>query len=424
MAMIRDELGADALILSSRRVSGGVEIAACLDPQEDDPAPPPSRAHAVAPVESPLAQAQWLPRPPSRTTRGAPRPDPLLWHGVPAALAARLDGGNLARAFGESLRFGTLPLGERAPLILLGAPGAGKTLTTARLATRLVLAGQLPLVISADGRRAGAAEELAAYTRLLGIELIVASKAATIVRALPRRAAGAPVLIDTAGVNPFDHAQMQSVFALVAAANALPVLVLAAGQDANESAEQAEIYAAEQVEHLIPSRLDVTRRARRRRRRSACRQHDPVGSRNRPRCHGWADADYARAAGAMAGPNPRGCTQRCRFRPGRMTMTHPAETPPRLTAIASGKGGVGKTWFAITLAHAWSRLGRRVLLFDGDLGLANIDIQLGLPPRTRSGRGTGRAHRDGRCGASASRPGLLGADRAIGQRRARRSGSW
>jgi flagellar biosynthesis protein FlhG len=57
-------------------------------------------------------------------------------------------------------------------------------------------------------------------------------------------------------------------------------------------------------------------------------------------------------------------------------LAHPA----RLTAVASGKGGVGKTWFAITLAHAWAKRGRRVLLADGDFGLANIDIQLGLPP--------------------------------------------
>src|SRR3546814_3643611 len=49
-------------------------------------------------------------------------------------------------------------------------------------------------------------------------------------------------------------------------------------------------------------------------------------------------------------------------------------------AVASGKGGVGKTWFSITLAHALSREGHRTLLFDGDLGLANIDVQLGLAP--------------------------------------------
>jgi flagellar biosynthesis protein FlhG len=53
---------------------------------------------------------------------------------------------------------------------------------------------------------------------------------------------------------------------------------------------------------------------------------------------------------------------------------------PRRIAVASGKGGVGKTWLAITLAHAFAQDGCRVLLFDGDLGLANIDIQLGLTP--------------------------------------------
>jgi flagellar biosynthesis protein FlhG len=53
---------------------------------------------------------------------------------------------------------------------------------------------------------------------------------------------------------------------------------------------------------------------------------------------------------------------------------------PRFIAIASGKGGVGKTWLSITLAHALTRMGRRILLFDADLGLANIDVQLGLTP--------------------------------------------
>jgi flagellar biosynthesis protein FlhG len=64
-------------------------------------------------------------------------------------------------------------------------------------------------------------------------------------------------------------------------------------------------------------------------------------------------------------------------------MSAATELQPRsghLIAIASGKGGVGKTWLAITLAHALASAGRRVLLFDADLGLANVDIQLGLMP--------------------------------------------
>ena len=52
-----------------------------------------------------------------------------------------------------------------------------------------------------------------------------------------------------------------------------------------------------------------------------------------------------------------------------------------IIAVASGKGGVGKTWFSITLAHLFARAGRRTLLFDGDIGLANVDVQLGISPK-------------------------------------------
>lgn len=63
-----------------------------------------------------------------------------------------------------------------------------------------------------------------------------------------------------------------------------------------------------------------------------------------------------------------------------------------ILAVASGKGGVGKTFLAASLAHALARTGRRVLLVDADLGLANLDIQLGVTDH----RHLGRALADGR----------------------------
>jgi flagellar biosynthesis protein FlhG len=53
---------------------------------------------------------------------------------------------------------------------------------------------------------------------------------------------------------------------------------------------------------------------------------------------------------------------------------------PRLIAVASGKGGVGKTWLSLTLAQALGQRRARVLVLDADLGLANADIQLGHLP--------------------------------------------
>jgi flagellar biosynthesis protein FlhG len=54
---------------------------------------------------------------------------------------------------------------------------------------------------------------------------------------------------------------------------------------------------------------------------------------------------------------------------------------PHITAITSGKGGVGKTFIAANLAAALARQGQRVLVLDADLGLANLDVVLNLFPK-------------------------------------------
>ncbi|MBP1149598.1 MULTISPECIES: MinD/ParA family protein [Methylocaldum] len=55
--------------------------------------------------------------------------------------------------------------------------------------------------------------------------------------------------------------------------------------------------------------------------------------------------------------------------------------PVRVLAVSSGKGGVGKTNVAVNLGVSLSELGRHAVLLDADLGLANVDVLLGLQPK-------------------------------------------
>lgn len=230
MRLVRGELGPDALILSSRRVADGMEVTAGLE-AEDEPAPV------------------------------VPRIAALEFHGASAALRRKLGAGPLPFALATVLRFAALPVGDgSAPLLLVGPAGAGKTLSTVRLATRLVMAGTMPMVITADGQRAGATEQLAAFTRVLGLNLLVASQPAALRKALDRRREGAPVLIDAPGVDLFDPTQRAALAELAGATGARMALVLPAGMDPAEAADIAAAHAAQGVDLLVATKLDVARR--------------------------------------------------------------------------------------------------------------------------------------------------------------------
>ncbi len=54
---------------------------------------------------------------------------------------------------------------------------------------------------------------------------------------------------------------------------------------------------------------------------------------------------------------------------------------PLVLSVTSGKGGVGKTNVSVNLAYELEKLGKRVVLLDADLGLANVDVILGLAPQ-------------------------------------------
>jgi len=236
MAQIRAELGADAIILEQRRTRHGVEITAALEP--DEPL-------LIQPLTSAAPFAA---------------PGPLDFHNIPPSLSQALSAGTLPQSLAEALAFTALPLGRDRPLLLAGPPGAGKTLTTAKLTARMVLGGTPPLVITTDGQRAGAVEQLAAFTRVLGVTLAMAPTAAMLAKALVHRSPGQPVLIDTAGCDPFNEDQARQLRQLVTQAGADMVVVLPAGLDPAEAADLARAFAALGAQHLLPTRLDAARR--------------------------------------------------------------------------------------------------------------------------------------------------------------------
>ena len=55
--------------------------------------------------------------------------------------------------------------------------------------------------------------------------------------------------------------------------------------------------------------------------------------------------------------------------------------PVQVIAVTGGKGGIGKTNVSVNLSLALADMGRRVVLLDADLGLANVDVLLGLKPK-------------------------------------------
>jgi flagellar biosynthesis protein FlhF len=230
MEQARDALGEEAVVLATRRTAAGVELTAARDLDE--------------PLLIPPEPAQPAPA--------------LARHNLPSALAATLGSGALEDRLAAALRFEALP--EDRPLLLLGPPGAGKTLTCAKLAARLVLAGAPPLVATADGARAGAVEQLAAFTRLLRLTLAVAPQPAALRKAVATAAPGQTVLVDGFGSDPFRPEQARLMHALIEAADAAPVLVLPAGLDPEEAAELARAFHLLGARHLIATRLDGARR--------------------------------------------------------------------------------------------------------------------------------------------------------------------
>ncbi len=257
MNLVREELGEDAIIVSTQRSSDGqgVRITAALEEPDGEE----DIARALAGDDA---------TPFSEGVREA-----LTYHGVPARLIEKLvmtarsvEVGSPTMACAAALEdhFDFAPLPERKaprPFMLVGPPGSGKTITVAKLAARARLAGRPVGVITTDTIRAGAVEQLTAFTKILEVEIHQVRGPEALPQAVDTMMGQFDlVFIDSPGLNPFSHHDMDYLKALTRISNVESILVLAAGGDAGEAADIGESFSACGATRILATRLDMTRR--------------------------------------------------------------------------------------------------------------------------------------------------------------------
>lgn len=192
-------------------------------------------------------------------------PEDVLDHIISCATVIGLEQPSVALVAAIEHLYSFTPLPRKAaakkPFILVGAPGAGKTLAVAKLAARGVMDGMKVAVITTDTVRAGGIEQLGAFTKLLQINLKKA-KTAQMLRETLGELQGRydQIYIDTQGINPFNRDDVRQAALMLDAADMESILVMPGGMDAEESGEIARAFASLQVHRLMPTRIDMARR--------------------------------------------------------------------------------------------------------------------------------------------------------------------
>ena len=265
MNVVRETLGDDVIVVATQDdEGGGVRVTVAIDEPDTDPVPPVQamgpangRHAGLEPVGDVVDEVYQI----------------LRFHRVPAAIGDEVLAivesrrwANAAVAFGSALEelVGFQPLsapGPAAPpVMLVGPPGAGKTQTTAKLAARAVMEGYKAGLLTIDTQRTGGAETLAAFARQLRIDPIRAETPQHLVDGLLALGNCDCAIVDSAGCNHLDIAQMTELGRYVAAADIEPVLVLSAGIDHMEAADIAAVFRELGTRRLIVTRVDMCRR--------------------------------------------------------------------------------------------------------------------------------------------------------------------
>ena len=274
MQLARDAMGDDAVLLSSEEKDGGVTATFAMDRADEDWMAEETLAQIVAPTIRPTQLAA--------TALSAAQPaslDAILRHhaaseSVMARFAAEAERlgiqltdslsdttRSLAKVMASVFDFKPLPLMDDGfRLMFVGPPGAGKTITTAKIAAKMVVDNKPVRVITTDSRRAAGSDQLQAFTSILGLELEVADSGEALQAMLQNTDRKTRVVIDSASCNPYDFQELKELGEFATIRGIEPVLVCPAGVESGEAEEIAGVFSFLNIERVLISRTDCARR--------------------------------------------------------------------------------------------------------------------------------------------------------------------
>ncbi|MBO5997208.1 MAG: GTP-binding protein [Alphaproteobacteria bacterium] len=256
MNKIRQDFGNGAVILSNHRTLEGVRITVGLE--DNDVETQIQDALFGSPIDQRAEKIQKA----------------LLSVGVPALLVERIldalpsimdesETVSLTKALDKVFQFDPLPVNStKRAFMLVGACGCGKTIVTAKMAVKAKISGKKVAVITTDVKRAGAIEQLEAFTKILDLDLIKVRKPDLLRNVVEENRTNSDlILIDTPGINPFLSTDINLLKDMLNDTQGIePVLVMSAGMDATESEEIGGIFQKLGCHRLLGTRLDLSRR--------------------------------------------------------------------------------------------------------------------------------------------------------------------
>lgn len=145
--------------------------------------------------------------------------------------------------------------------LFMGTPGSGKSTAIAKTATQAKMQGLTSCIISTDNVRAGANKQLEAFADILGLDFYFCKSEKNLFDLIQKaKNTYQLILIDTAGINPFIKEEVDKVSMISEIVGGEGILVLPAGLNTYEAAEIADVFSGIGATHLLPTRLDLTRR--------------------------------------------------------------------------------------------------------------------------------------------------------------------